>query len=359
MPCTHHGGGKNANKQGNQIAAFLKDCSGEFTLLNDGSNTHFRQSKDTLLSSVIDLTLISHKLLTKSKWATTDILANHIGILTTLGSRFHTPTGIPSSRVWNTKNANWDLYQQHLDQILTDSPLASDLTDKDNLDQEAENINALITRACNKTFAHNVSNGSSNPKGKPPWMDHPEYQGLRKLANKEFQLWKLQLRNGNFEAAAIHHRNLNYFRRLYKKIGEETNTKLRSEFISTLNRSTSGSLAWRQAYRLNGIPNPPRPLLSPGEACTKAKGLITNFVARSSNDNLTDAIKEHCRKEHTQRHSNLLNAMLTSDQEMEALFTPSELTHAMKFIKVASPLVRMVYLMKFWLTHHPPYSPDS
>ena len=129
-----------SNSTGEQIATFLENNGEEYTILNDDTPTFHRSSENVLLSTAIDLTIVSHHLIHKSGWQLTSLIANHVGILTTLGEMKHTPTGIPCSRVWNTKEANWPLFQQNLDEVLAKDSNDTDLTESENLESEANHI---------------------------------------------------------------------------------------------------------------------------------------------------------------------------------------------------------------------------
>jgi hypothetical protein len=328
-----------ANPPGKLIAKFLEANVEEYTLLNDGSPTYCTNTENSAIQTAIDLTIVSHHLMGKCKWELTNLVANHIGICTTIGKMKHTPAGIPSSRVWNTKEANWDIYKINVDAVLAnDSQNADiiDLTNIKNLEKGAQHIVKLINEACEMTFKPNGKKGNSKPPGKPPWKDHPDYIALNRLRNREQRLWKKARKDRNIEAAAIHRLTMNQHKRQMQVIMNDTDTKLKSEFINSLTRSTSNSLVWRKVYKLNGIPSPAAPLLNTEEVKIEANMLIDRFADRSSNRSLTEDIRKHRAETKDENLEIIKKARKTKDPVTDIPFTPAEILSALKKLKPGS-----------------------
>ncbi|KAG7172009.1 hypothetical protein Hamer_G000981 [Homarus americanus] len=107
------------NQDGHHLVELLTDVP-EITLINTGEPTHIR-------GGTLDLTFISTEFVPVAQWEVDDELtSDHFATTTTLRMELLPPPPRPPPR-WNTKKANWKLYQDELQKWYSNYEPAEDI----------------------------------------------------------------------------------------------------------------------------------------------------------------------------------------------------------------------------------------
>ncbi|KAG7172351.1 hypothetical protein Hamer_G009726 [Homarus americanus] len=126
------------NLDGRHLVELLTDVP-EITLINTGKPTH-------ILGGTLDLTFISTELVPVAQWEMDDELtSDHFATTTTLRMELLPPPPRPPPR-WNTKKANWKLYQDELQKWFSNYEPAEDI------DQLNQDLTGAIQHAAEKAI---------------------------------------------------------------------------------------------------------------------------------------------------------------------------------------------------------------
>ncbi|KAG7158000.1 RNA-directed DNA polymerase from mobile element jockey-like 2 [Homarus americanus] len=126
------------NLDGRHLVELLTDVP-EITLINTGEPTH-------ILGGTLDLTFISTELVPVAQWEMDDELtSDHFATTTTLRMELLPPPPRPPPR-WNTKKANWKLYQDELQKWFSNYEPAEDI------DQLNQDLTGAIQHAAEKAI---------------------------------------------------------------------------------------------------------------------------------------------------------------------------------------------------------------
>ncbi|KAG7157142.1 putative RNA-directed DNA polymerase from mobile element jockey-like 52, partial [Homarus americanus] len=236
------------NLDGHHLLELLTDVP-EKTLSNTGEPMH-------ILGGTLDLTFISTELVPVAQWEIDDELtSDHFAKTTTLRMELLPPPPRPPPR-WNTKKANWKLYQGELEKWFSNYEPAEDI------DQLNQDVTGAIQHAAEKVIP---KTNPTNRHNKDYWFYNDE--GVKLLR------------------AAVQHS-----RQITQKIREDKWL----EWCATFNAHTTQSELWRKLMIATGkiaqISSPP-PATTGSKSLSRAlcgtarEGDIRNGLLRALNLN--------------------------------------------------------------------------
>ncbi|KAG7164277.1 hypothetical protein Hamer_G003426 [Homarus americanus] len=254
------------NLDGRQLVELLTDVP-EITLINTGEPTH-------ILGGTLDLTFISTELVPVAQWEIDDELtSDHFATTTTLRMEQLPPPPRPPPR-WNTKKANWKLYQDGLQKWFSNYEPAEDI------DQLNQDLTDAIQHAAEKTI----------PKTNPTNRHHKDYWFYNdevREQNQRINTFRRHLRQYlSPEGVKLLRAAVQHARQITQKIREDKWL----EWCATFNAHTSLSELWRKLRIATGklprSPAHPQPL-------QEANRLAEHFAERSSSAQLPPVIRLH------------------------------------------------------------------
>ncbi|KAG7160423.1 RNA-directed DNA polymerase from mobile element jockey-like 33, partial [Homarus americanus] len=315
------------NLDGHHLVELLTDVP-EITLINTGEPTH-------ILRGTLDLTFISTELVPVAQWEINDELtSDHFATTTTLRMELLSPPPRPPPR-WNTKKANWKLYQDELQKWYSNYELAEDI------DQLNQYLTGAIQHAAEKSI----------PKTNPTNRHHKNYWFYNdevREQNHRINTFRRHLRQyPSPEGVKLLRAAVQHARQITKKIREDKWL----EWCASFNAHTSLSELWRKLRIATGklprSPAHPQPL-------QEANRLAEHFAERSSSAQLPPEIRLHLQQVQLEREVVVRHAIEQADTT-DCLFTIEEIRRARKTSKDTAPgsdalnLDRDVFNKKTWL----------
>ena len=254
--------------------------------------TYFKTHNNIVVTSHIDLSLISSTCATDFSWSALDDLhgSDHYPVIL---SNLHTTPEIHGER-WNLLGANWSLYS---DLAIP----AGEPEDYIDLKDMYKHLMEIITSACNAAIPKINVNRSRRPF--VPWWNK-ECKNHRSAVRSAY---RRMTRNPTPVTINIYKRRLALKTRVYKK------AKINSwrSYISNLNARTPSSKVWQKIKKINGHYTPrPAPTLSVnGNHLTSHQEVANAFAFHYSAVSTGPALPLHqgqqrCRNHNIDHHYN-------------------------------------------------------
>jgi hypothetical protein len=292
-----------------QLSSHLDDL-GIFTVLNTGEATHIKNSS-------IDLTLVTNDLAPICSWNICDgLLSDHYAIELHV-SLDHSACQSSGGR-WITKNANWGLFNQYLEENVYDTPVSK------TVDEEAHILSDLLDKTLQQSFKK--TKARSKTKIRPLWQYDEEYIMHKNIVNrltKSFRLTKSP------ETLA----ELRQAQKAARKVASAVKRKTWLDWCAQLDHSTSVADMWKKLRSIEGKSKPQR--LHPDPE-VEANRLINNYTSRSSPTQLPADVKRVQDQLKSNRLLELENFIKISD-DTDQPFMIHELIDALSKRKNTAP----------------------
>ncbi|KAG7175249.1 RNA-directed DNA polymerase from mobile element jockey-like 14, partial [Homarus americanus] len=287
------------NLDGRHLVELLTDVP-EITLINTGEPTH-------ILGGTLDLTFISTEFVPVGQWEVdNELTSDPFATTTTLRMELLPPLPRPPPR-WNTKKANWKLYQDELQKWFSNYEPAEDL------DQLNQDLTGAIQHAVEKAI----------PKTNPTNRHHKDYWFYNdevREQNHRINTFRRHLRQyPSPEGVKLLRAAVQHARQITQKFREDKWL----EWCATFNAHTSLSELWRKLRIATG--KLPR---SPAQPLQEANRLAEYFAERSSAQ-LPPEIRLHLQQVHMEREVVVRHAIEQADTT-DCLFTIDEIRRARK-----------------------------
>nr|AAA74495.1 unknown protein [Drosophila teissieri] len=320
-------GSPTTNTRGKITQRFIDNT--HLILLNDKSPTHF-STHNTY--SHIDLTLCSPILAPHANWKILNDLhgSDHFPIITTL---FPTTNTQKFNRpFFKLKEANWDQYSAHTQQINEKYPTSQ------NVNKEAAQINRIIL------YSANLSIPQTSPNAHPTGF-HGGTSTSTNCESKNNLRWKKLNRTITLENIIDYRRKNAKFRYELKKRKKEAS----SSFTSTIHPTTPSSKIWTNIRRFCGL-NPIKQIHAISSPENNETTLASNEIANIFAQHLSELSGDWNFSEEfrNNKYRNNLHNYTPSPiaQTIEKNITYLELISALQTLKGSAPgLNRISYQM--------------
>ncbi|KAG7164303.1 putative pol-like 26 [Homarus americanus] len=287
------------NLDGRHLVELLTDVP-EIALINTREPIH-------ILGGTLDLTFIYTELVPVAQWEIDDeLISDHFATTTTFKMQLHPSPSRPPPR-WNTKKANWKLYQDELQKWFSNYEPTEDI------DQLNQDLTDAIQHAAEKAIP---KTNSTNRHHKDYWFYNDEVREQ----NHRINPFRKHLRQyPSPEGVKILRAAVQHARQITQ--------------CATFNAHTSLSELWRKLTTATGKLNrsPAHPQL-----LQEANRLAEHFAERSSSAQLPPEIRPHLQQVQLEREVVARHAIEQADTT-DCLFTIEEVRRARKTSKDTAP----------------------
>ena len=316
----HHntlGSNKN-NRNGHHITETLDNIP-EAVLLNDKEPTH-------IAGGVLDLSFLSSNLSNTAKWEIHPHLASdHFATCTQIN--------IPqlkdntTARRWDIKRANWPLFQQVLQKLLSNPPDEQELGER-----EARLVTAF----------HHAADVAI-PKTKPPkknYKDRWYYDTeVREYNHRINQARKLNRKHKTHATRAL----LKAAIKIAKEATKQIQIKKWLEWCSSIGQNNNIGDMWRKIKIASGK-SPAKQPIHP-DPTAEANKLIDTFTTRSSSNQISEEVR-NAQNHLMQRRPTTINRACQEAAETDTPFKMQELKESLKTRKdTAAGADKITYTM--------------
>ncbi|XP_060809452.1 uncharacterized protein LOC132901769 [Amyelois transitella] len=242
---SHWWGSESENERGTEYCAFINEM--EYHILNTGNTPTFEVwRRDVLCTSIVDVTACSPSLLGKIRNWKVDralITSDHNAITCTLelGVRLQ-HAAAPTTRVYNTKKANWSAFDETLLSLLAERNITPAGVEEVVCGEEMDILTDAYTTAIREACESSIPKIGKKRRGSPfPWWTEEIEQLKRDLVRK-----KKRIKN-----AAPHRKEhvlqeYNEAKALYAKQSAEAQTRSWKEFCTKQEKESM----WDGIYRV-------------------------------------------------------------------------------------------------------------
>lgn len=257
-----------ANQRGNELLDMIDDRS--FTILNDGSPTHFSYSYNT--KEALDISIVSSDLGPGCGWTVLENLgSDHLPVLIELKKRQLVPTS--KDKQWIFKKADWQLFTEIIDNEIRRKPLS------DCVEMNWSSFRDIILTAARKSIPR------GQLKNKKPYITSKSPL-LQPLLGERKRIFETR-DTGNNKLARVELNKINAkIKRLYAQIKRDK----WNDLCSSLDSRTSDGKLWKlvrnisneqpQEEQSNTIQNEVGELAENDEEAANLLGLYYQNISR-------------------------------------------------------------------------------
>ena len=229
-------GSNKTDKNGREVEQFLTDNN--LVFLNDGTPT--RQDPCTLLTSCIDLTIVTRNLSPKCNWSVNNLILSSDNFLVTIDITFQKNNstilnGTQFSQNWSYHKADWDKYKEILSNTVFE-------TFDNNAQKMYDNFINKIKEAADQSIP------KTNPNNHPPPI--PWWNDDCKLAIKDRNKAKRKATKSMMYDDLLDYKEK---KRIAQKTVREARKQYWENYCSSLNRFTPSSDIWQKVKKINGV----------------------------------------------------------------------------------------------------------
>ena len=229
-------GSKKIDKNGREVELLLTNY--DLVLLNDGTPT--RQDPGSLITSSIDLSIVTRNLSSRCNWSAHNLNFNSDHFLITIDIVFQRdaiqiPTDRNLPQNWSYHKANWDQYKDILSKEVFDN------FDND-VQKMYDNFIGKIKAAADQSIP------KTNPNKHPPPM--PWWNEKCKLSIKARNKAKNKAMKSMLNEDLIDYQNK---KREAQKVIRQSKKSYWENYCNSLNRFTPSTEVWRKVKIINGV----------------------------------------------------------------------------------------------------------
>ena len=249
------------------------------------------QTPTTKYNTTIDLTIVHTSIAAISEWSIYDnLMSDHHPILLTIQSKDTRPVAGPTTK-WSLHKANWEAYKSKL------TELCSLININGSIDDHALEINDLLIQAAE----------SSIPKTKPHkkkrkyWCYNEKVKIAKWFLNRAIKKLRHKKRAG-YQNLEPFQREVRESNSNYREICNKVRNESWDTWLTNSNTDVNSKTIWQRIKRCTGTrqhpPTHPNPI-------QESNRLLTEFVARSSSDQLQEEDVRALQQQHNVRQQQL------------------------------------------------------